>query len=411
MKIEYVLTESNQKSPNKKRIKDLVRRACKSLNTDTIIVQPNRNEFELEYNIKSQKTNSENNNDIVYHFVVTSDHPKKDRQAINLEYFNTKFKAIIDSEKDYHFIIAYDGVSEYYCNKAYPKYQRFERQLRHLIFKVVTKSYGNLWTSITMNAELKNRLKKDIPSQKGIAKSDLLIEQALYEMSLGQLIDYLFYAESTDFYEELDNNYPTEKLSSLSKEELIDILEKARKPSVWNTFLAKEITVDQPITKLNYLKENRNKVAHCKFFYKADYELSLSYLDTFTPEIEKAIENNAIIEALSSESIFLGFSNYGTKISETIAKSFQPLLSSLGSYFSELQESISYRFLDSFRDVINAAKLSMPNLRFDNPLSDSLKLLTENNLDYLEDNKSEEKQPDQNNEELSDNEEDDTDKE
>ena len=103
MKIEYVLTESNQKSPNKTRIKDLVRRACKSLNTDTIIVQPNRNEFELEYSIKSQKTNSENNNDIIYHFVVTSDHPKKERQAINLEYFNTKFKGIIDTEKNYHF--------------------------------------------------------------------------------------------------------------------------------------------------------------------------------------------------------------------------------------------------------------------------------------------------------------------
>lgn len=381
MKIEYVLTESNQKSPNKTRIKDLVRRACKSLNTDTIIVQPNRNEFELEYSIKSQKTNSENNNDIIYHFVVTSDHPKKERQAINLEYFNTKFKGIIDTEKNYHFIIAYDGVSEYYCNKAYPKYQRFERQLRHLIFKVVTKAYGNLWASITMNAELRNRLKKDIPPQGRTAKADLLIERALYEMSLGQLIDYLFYANSTDFHQELDNNYPSAKLQTLSKEDILDLIEKARKPSVWNTFLAKEITVDQPITKLNYLKENRNKIAHCKFFYKADYRQTVSYLDAFTPEIEKAIENNAIIETISLKNVFLGFSNYGAIISESIAKSFKPLINALGSVFIELQDSLSSRFLDTFREVHRAINDSMPDPIYFNSLSDSLKMITDYSVD------------------------------
>lgn len=406
MKIEYVITENNQKTPDKNRIKRLVKKDFPNLTSDSITVKPNQKEFELYYIINAQKTTHDNNNDIIYHFVVTSDHPKKDRQAINLEYFNTKFKSIIDAEKDYHFIIAYDGVSEYYCNKAYLKYQRFERQLRHLIFKVVTKAYGNLWTS-TITTELKKRLKKDIPSQDGIAKADLLIEQALYEMSMGQLIDYLFYADGTDFYQMLDNDYPSAKLQTLSKEELLDLIEKARKPSVWNTFLAKEITVDQPVTKLNYLKENRNKVAHCKFFYKADYELTISYLDAFIPEIEKAIENNAIIEALSSESIFLGFSYYGAKISETIAKSIQPLLSSLGSYFTEIQESFSYKFLDVFSDVIKAASLSIPNLRFDNHLSDSLKLLTENNLDYLENDEPKAEQSDQNNEEL----EDDTDKE
>ena len=262
-----------------------------------------------------------------------------------------------------------------------------------------------------MNAELKNRLKKDIPSQKGIAKSDLLIEQALYEMSLGQLIDYLFYAERTDFFEELDNNYPTEKLSSLSKEELIDIIEKARRPSVWNMFLAKEITIEQPITKLNYLKENRNKVAHCKYFYKADYTQTIEYLDTFTPEIEHAIDNNAIIESLSAENIFLGFSNFGVRISEAIATSIQPLLSSLGSYMIEINKSISFDFLDSLKDTIKSLTASMPDMHFYNPLADSLKSLSENVMNYrdideaennIDDENESESQDDEYTEELND---------
>lgn len=129
MKIDYVLTESNHDKPDKRRIKNLIKKEFPELGSSTIPVQPSRKVFDLVYSIATEKTTGSNNTDIVYHITVSSEHPEKSRQAELLEYFHQKFKYIFSQLKDYHFIVAYDGVSEYYCNKAYPKFQRFERQL------------------------------------------------------------------------------------------------------------------------------------------------------------------------------------------------------------------------------------------------------------------------------------------
>ena len=58
-----------------------------------------------------------------------------------LEYIHDK---IIGSniEQDYIMIVSYDSVSEYYCNKAYPKLNKLERNLRKLLFNTYTVNFG-----------------------------------------------------------------------------------------------------------------------------------------------------------------------------------------------------------------------------------------------------------------------------
>lgn len=146
MKIDYVLTESNHDKPDKWRIKNLIKKEFPDLDSLNIPVQPSRKVFNLGYSITTEKTIENDNTDIVYHITVSSDHPEKSRQAELIEFFYKRFEVIFSQRKDYHLIVAYDGVSEYYCNKVYPKFQHFERQLRHLIFKVVTRAFGSLWT-------------------------------------------------------------------------------------------------------------------------------------------------------------------------------------------------------------------------------------------------------------------------
>ena len=92
----------------------------------------------------------------------------------------------------------------------------------------------------------------------GSSKEDILIEQALYEMTIGQLIDYIFYGEiNSFFFEELDDKYSRGHLQAMSKDELIEVIELARKKSIWNDFLANEINIESPVTKLKYIKEKR----------------------------------------------------------------------------------------------------------------------------------------------------------
>lgn len=400
MRIEYVLTESNHDKPDKWRIKNLIKKEFPDLDSLNILVQPSRKVFNLGYSITTEKTIENDNTDIVYHITVSSDHPEKSRQAELIEFFHKRFEVIFSQRKDYHLIVAYDGVSEYYCNKVYPKFQHFERQLRHLIFKVVTRAFGSLWTKKTLNKEIREKLKKAIESIKGIKKEDLLVEQALYEMSLGQLIDYLFYGEeNTDIFEKLDDKYPIDYLKALTKEELISIIEHARKKSIWNDFLAKEIKIELPVTKLKYIKEKRNNVAHCKFFYKEDYEQASLYLDEFSPEIDQAIENATIIDALTLSDIAYGFVRFISEMAQGAVRALSPAINALADIVnyvnSEIQQTSFSKLGEALAELSSVAVL--PNISDDNSNDDEINIESKNisSEEETETNESENKSTDE----------------
>lgn len=369
MRIEYVLTESNHDKPDKRRIKNLIKKEFPDLDSSNITVQPSRKVFNLEYSIGTEKTTESDNKDIVYHITVSSDHPEKSRQAELLEFFHKKYEVVFSQRKEYHLIVAYDGVSEYYCNKVYPKFQHFERQLRHLVFKIVTKAFGSSWAKKTIEKEMKKRLKNNVNPKDGSSKDDVLIEQALYEMTLGQLIDYLFYGEERKaFFEELDDKYPHKCLKSMSKEEIIEVIEQARRKSIWNNFLAKEIKIESPVTKLKYIKQKRNHVAHCKFFYIDDYKIASEYLDEYSPEIDQAIENATIIDALTLSDIAYGFVRYISEMAQGAVRALSPAINALADIVnyvnSEIQQTSFSKLGEALAGLSSVAVL--PNISDDN---------------------------------------------
>ena len=400
MRIEYVLTESNHDKPDKRRIKNLIKKEFPDLDSSNIPVQPSRKVFNLEYSIGTEKTTESDNKDIVYHITVSSDHPEKSRQAELLEFFHKKYEVVFSQRKEYHLIVAYDGVSEYYCNKVYPKFQHFERQLRHLIFKVVTRAYGSVWAKETLEKDTKDKLKNNIKSIKGIKKEDLLIEQALYEMTLGQLIDYLFYGEERKaFFEELDDKYPHKCLKSMSKEEIIEVIEQARRKSIWNNFLAKEIKIEFPVTKLKYIKQKRNNVAHCKFFYIDDYKIASEYLDEFSPEIDQAIENATIIDALTLSDIAYGFVRFISEMAQGAVRALSPAINALADIVnyvnSEIQQTSFSKLGEALAELSSVAVL--PNISDDNSNDDEINIESKNisSEEDTETNESENKSTDE----------------
>ena len=252
-------------------------------------------------------------------------------------------------EKGFHLIIANDGLSEYYCNKAYPKFQKFERLLRNLLFIVVTKAYGEKWVKETLPKDLQPKL-----------NSNQLIESALTEMTMGQLIDYLFYGTTeVNFSDYIDDNFPPEKLSLMSNSELISLVEKGRPKSIWNDFLVEYIHIQQPKEKLNYIRNCRNNIAHCKQFYSAEYKKSLNYLDLLTPQIKMCLEKVRIKDDFSARDIVLGFGNFTLGLSEFAKRLSQAItpaieqMAEIGQLVSKnLQETLSQLSSKSYSDVI-----------------------------------------------------------
>ena len=132
-------------------------------------------------------------------------------------------------QKYYTAIRVYDGISESYCKRLYPKYAEFERLLRALVSLIVTKAYGSAWREETVPEEMMADLKKN-------ARGNLPISETLEQMDLSTVEEYLF-AEREVVYEEVvagsgeNANGTAGKIADfeqLSKEELCRLLEELR---------------------------------------------------------------------------------------------------------------------------------------------------------------------------------------
>ena len=371
MRIEYVLIEKQeeQQKPSKRRINALLRKQFPDISSNIIYIQGKRKKFEVNYKITCCAATDDGSNDNIYNISLEVNHNDKNRCIELLEQVNRRIIDLINTDPNYHIIIANDELSEYFCNKAYPKYQHFERQLRHLIFNVVTKAYGNMWAKVTFSEELRKKLKEDVKTYGGNKREEVLIEQALHEMTMAQLIDYLFYGPcEIDIVTELDEHYPSKKLKELSNDELVELIEKSRRKSVWNMFLANDIDIDEPKEKLTVLKNNRNNVAHCKQFYLKDYKKTTEYIDIFVPKIELAIENATIADDVSIRSVLLGFGEYtvglaniAANIGQTIAPALQRMADISASITAALRSEVVQSIVNATSSIGNMLAQNIMN--------------------------------------------------
>ena len=136
-----------------------------------------------------------------------------------------------EHRKDWNIVITYDEVSQLYCCKLMPLFGVFERRTRELVYTTIIKIFGIQWFEKSFSENLQNTLKG-----KGNNKTQL-IEGALNELTYEQLKEYLFVPYSNyNFEDMLDKEFAKENLDKLSKEEIISIIEKCRKVSLWNRF-------------------------------------------------------------------------------------------------------------------------------------------------------------------------------
>ena len=77
-------------------------------------------------------------------------------------------KAIITNNKlskNYIIITSYDSISEYYCNKVYPKLNEFERKFRKLLFITYTAQFKKAYFESTTSKELQTKAKEKIKNR------------------------------------------------------------------------------------------------------------------------------------------------------------------------------------------------------------------------------------------------------
>lgn len=206
-------------------------------------------------------------------------------------------------------IISFDAVSEYYCNKIYPKLNNLERNLRRLLFNSYIVNFGREYYKATVDEDLqrkikgvvnidskktdKERIKTDYHVANGKEVEEVMrLQRFFYSLEYIDIQKLLFTPNWTkadecakaEFLEKNPN------LSTLSDEELRNAFAQYIPRSDWDRFFSNKIDIPNIQEMIDSIREYRNSAAHFKFFYKADYDECCVLVDRLNKAIIKAIK-------------------------------------------------------------------------------------------------------------------------
>lgn len=188
-----------------------------------------------------------------------------------------------NQQRYYYSIRDYDGISESFCKRLYPKYAEFERKLRSLVLFILTKAYGSNWKTETVSEELLSVIQEN-------AHGKVSLNEILENMDLATLETYLFEKRHVDYLNIISEKLSTKRLEELEKEEICAIVEEMRPTSLWERHFEKFGGQDTWMEKISEIHKTRNKVAHQKTISITEFTTINKKLNTINRELTNAIE-------------------------------------------------------------------------------------------------------------------------
>ena len=350
MQVKYIFLRKTSKDIkdgnqgfNATPFKDMFKGIFNNITEKSFDISINNTLYTVDY-----KNSSKKNGSICYLSLVVEGTLFQCAKILNEA--NTKLTKGIH-RKDYNIILSFDGVSHYFCNRVYPKFNLFERKIRELIFSILVKSLGINWYDATIQDTLKTEIEKQT---KGMNRSDL-IERALYEMTIYQLETYLFtpYRE-LDISTMIDNELSQTKINEKTKEEIVDIINKCRAKCLWDRFFENSIQINNLQSNLETIRYYRNSVAHSKHFYKEDYDKCNRMLNKLLRQMDKAIDEIEIRTFSRGD----------------IRESLSVLAETFGLFYKGIASLMSPTIKEISQQLAKATQINIPKVQFDVPKID-----------------------------------------
>ena len=194
---------------------------------------------------------------------------------------NALFKS--NQQRYYDGIRDYDGISENFCKRLYPKYAEFERKLRSLVLFILTKAYGNKWQKKTISEEQLKDLKEK-------AHGNVSLNETLENMDLSMLEIYLFEKRHVDYSKVINTKLSSKYLKELNKNEICSIIEGMRPTSLWERHFEKFGSQESWMKKIVDVHKVRNKVAHQKTISIEEFTATIKQLNLINKDLTRATE-------------------------------------------------------------------------------------------------------------------------
>lgn len=291
---------------------------------------------------------------------------------------NIQYTLLISGVRErYIDIVSYDAVSEYYCNKIYPKLNTLERNLRKLLFNIYIVNFGRDYYKATIAEELQGKIKGVInidssKSEKDQIKTDYKTTTKREAEEIERLqrffysfeyidIEKLLFTPSWTSVDESEKKKFLEKnpnLSELSDEELREAFSKYVPRSDWERFFSNKINISDIKELIEQIRIYRNSVAHFKFFYKADYDECNKRVNRLNSAIINAIkitedkdfaEKNAENLSEALKNVLAGFANFTKTFAELAKKSLENVIApTVATLLKSVNESTRIRSIGNF---------------------------------------------------------------
>ncbi len=256
-------------------------------------------------------------------------------------------------QTDYIMVISYDAISEYYCNKIYPKLNQLERNLRKLLFNIYIVNFGKDYYKATVSEDLQAKIKSVIRPRGGEQKRETtVLQEFFYSFEFNDIQNLLFVPKWTDLDIQAKNTFLEDNanLSTLSNEELRTAFKTFEPKSDWDRFFSSKITDVDFEAVINTVRVHRNAVAHCKFFYRDSYKNCTSAISQLnkaillaiklTEEEDFAKKNNAALRE-SIVSVQESFAKFSEKLSEITKQITQAMYPTISQKLGELTMNIA----------------------------------------------------------------------
>lgn len=238
-------------------------------------------------------------------------------------------------KKDFSIICTYDEASLSFCSRLMKPFGIFERRLREVMYLITVKAFGYNWVAKTFPKELLSRIK---------AKTRGVSDEKLTEIAF----EYLDYSEITEYlFEErrwcdtieliVDSELSDENLDELSKDEIINIIHKTRKESLWRKLFSSNNRLMTLEESVKFFREYRNATMHHHTMDSDTFKMLQSKLRKSNFQLNMAVieMEQKIYTKEELNSVFSLIGNLTTKIMESIQKLF---LSSIGDIIKASQQ-------------------------------------------------------------------------
>ncbi|MEQ7216749.1 hypothetical protein ABQD61_12765 [Enterococcus asini] len=263
---------------------------------------------------------------------------------VEVMYENNKMNAVLalskkltclsmDKGEEFYLTSLNDGVSEYFREISYKHAAKYEKKLRELLLVTFVPKSGKYW--VEQLTHLTSSLK---PNQKN------MIEKGLEELDLFQLEEIFFGKVNTFSEDEYEKLFDLNNLDTYSAMSLRIMIRENRPKSIWEEYIEQYISITDIAGRMKTIRNQRNKVAHVKYFSGENYLKFRRDAGYVTRKVDEAIKE------IKSESNKIDTSNMISSITGII-KTFQESVIAM----NQVQLSGLSALKDSFSGITDVA--------------------------------------------------------